>query len=683
MKYRPDIDGLRAIAVTSVILGHAGVPYLTGGYVGVDVFFVISGYLITSILLRELDEKRFSIAGFYERRIRRIFPALMTVLVFVLGLSLALASSQEQAQISKSTLAALGFVSNLFFWQQSGYFDVAATTKPLLHTWSLAVEEQFYLLFPLFLWLLRDQSRRRIALASVVVAASSLALSVYGARVFPSFAFYGAPTRAWELMLGSVLALGLVPPFRKRASARVALLVGAACIVAAVLTLDEQSAFPGYLASLPCVGAALMIHGGRVLEDGDFAPTGGWLFRANTFGPWVHVGLLSYSLYLWHWPLLVFWRIIRDQEPPLPEKLAALGLALVLADLSWRFVEAPFRQHGESARRARVFAAGFGAAVVVAGLCIPAILADPVRMRALYLASGEILDDPEEEARRLEAYVTDVNPRRESTLAFRDFYISPEDAPLFGAEVRPRYALWGDSHGDPLAYELGERLAVRGESLRAYTYLGNLPLAGTGRNDDPRAGPWCDAVLQHIVDDPGIEVVFLVGRWTVYVHDRNTSLGIAEPVPLPWRITDAQGNEVPFGPPMEALFRRQLEFTLRRMLEAGKTVVLVYPPPETGYIVGRALGKLARAGKPYRDFVVPRDIFFDRHRFVLETFDELELGPQLERVRIYEPLLDETQTIVYANERVLYADDNHLSLSGARFVLPLFEPYLRPEADAG
>ena len=334
--YRPDIDGLRAVAVLAVVLFHADAAVLPGGFVGVDVFFVVSGFLIARLIEAECMAGVFSFAGFYERRIRRLIPALAVVFAVSTGLALALLSPSQLEHFAGSLLAANLLGANIFFWRTSDYFAVAAEWQPLLHTWSLSVEEQFYLLFPLALVTLRRFGRRNLLAVLCAVACVSLAAAVWGAVQAPVAAFYLLPTRAWELVLGALIALAPLPRSRRRAGREATALTGLALIAAATLGVTGPAAAPLAAILLAAAGTALLVHaggcGGHSVATMLAAP------------PLVALGLASYSLYLWHWPLLVFARhAAATRDLPPATTAAVVGLALLLALGSWRWVERPFR----------------------------------------------------------------------------------------------------------------------------------------------------------------------------------------------------------------------------------------------------------------------------------------------------------------------------------------------------
>ena len=296
--YRRDIDGLRALAVVPVLLFHVDLWPFSGGYVGVDIFFVISGYLIASIIGHDLAEGRFTLTGFYVRRIRRIFPALFVMIAFTILVGGLILLPLDYRRLGASALATTLFASNIYFARQSGYFGASAEEAPLLHSWSLAVEEQFYIVFPLLMlvgW--RLGGRYRLLLS--MVAGLSLLSAMHMVETAPASAFYLPHTRGWEFLGGAMLAVGRLPAFRSPQIANAAAAAGAALIGWAVLRFSAATPFPGAHALFPVVGAMLILHAGR---------TGSLVSGALSKPAPVFIGRISYSLYLWHWPLIVFWK---------------------------------------------------------------------------------------------------------------------------------------------------------------------------------------------------------------------------------------------------------------------------------------------------------------------------------------------------------------------------------------
>ena len=361
MHYRKEIDGLRALAVVPVILFHAGVGAFAGGFVGVDVFFVISGYLITTLILAERAAGTFSLADFYERRARRILPALFVVMGACVGLAWLYLLPAEMKSFGQGVTAAAAFVANVFFViKRDDYFGLQSDGNPLLHLWSLSVEEQYYLLFPVFLLLAWKLGRPRIALLLGVVAAASLAAAQWASAHAPMAVFFLLPTRGWELLIGALVALhlfGCESAPRRRAVDETLALAGLLLTAAAVFAFDESVPFPGFYALVPTVGAALIIA---------FATPQTLVGRLLGSRLAVGIGLVSYSAYLWHQPLFAFNRTLGD-GPPAPVSFLALALlAFALAWLTWRFVEQPFRARQRIGRRTVVLSAAVAASAFVA-----------------------------------------------------------------------------------------------------------------------------------------------------------------------------------------------------------------------------------------------------------------------------------------------------------------------------
>ena len=358
--YRPDIDGLRAVAVMAVVLTHAGVPGFTGGFVGVDVFFVISGYLIYRDLITRLAHGRFSLLGFYGRRMRRTLPALYLVCAVTLVAAAFVLMPGDLDDMARSLIAAVLLVPNIFYLTQTGYFDGAAIGKPLLHTWSLGVEEQFYLLAPLLPLALRGFAPRSRLGAIVGLLALFLVICVAIRAMSADAAFYLMPARVFEFLIGCLLAEEALPRIRGRLLAETATALAACALAAAIATFSDATPLPGALSLVPCLATATLIHVGATRRTAVGAALG---LRGPAF-----VGLISYSLYLWHWPLIVLARDLDLRATP-ASALGALALLFALSVLSWRYVETPFRAP-RSIWRARAPVMVPTAAAVLVGSCV-------------------------------------------------------------------------------------------------------------------------------------------------------------------------------------------------------------------------------------------------------------------------------------------------------------------------
>ncbi|WP_191060822.1 acyltransferase family protein, partial [Geminicoccus harenae] len=497
MRYRSDIDGLRALAIVPVLAFHAGVDLFQGGFVGVDVFFVISGYLITSIVMTELAEGRFSIAEFYKRRILRIVPALTVVLLATAAVACIVMLPNEFRETGRSVVAASLFVSNVFFWQTSGYFDGPADQKPLLHTWSLAIEEQFYLFFPILLLVLHRWLRGHLAVTVAVLVALSFLLGVLRLPAAPSTTFYLLPTRAWELGIGALLAICPLPRLGQRTRETGAVL-GLLLLLYAVFGLSPADPFPGWNALWPCLGAALIIACAEATRTGQLLGT----------RPFVAIGAISYSLYLWHWPLIVFYRLLHGQELTPVESAGLIAASLLLATLSYRFVETPFRTPALRRTRSGPVLASC-AAVIAASVALGASVdrfgaswrqypAEVVRIA--HYADYHALPDYRYQFRPGQCL---IGAQLDADLPFR-----PEQC-LEPDPARPDYLVVGDSHAAHLWRGLS--LTFPDIHFLQATATGCRPLHG---------GPGearCTELIRQVFDDflpkTRLDGIILAGRW--------------------------------------------------------------------------------------------------------------------------------------------------------------------------
>jgi peptidoglycan/LPS O-acetylase OafA/YrhL len=500
--YRADIDGLRAVAVLLVLAYHIGIYRLRGGFVGVDVFFVISGYLISSIILNELDSSRFSLISFYERRVRRIFPALAVMLAGAAVFAYKFFLPAEFVDFGKSLLAATFSVSNIFFLHQSGYFDAPAAMKPLLHTWSLAVEEQFYLFLPLFLMGIRKFFPNKQRLLILLAAAASFLVSAIGAFRNHDATFYLAHTRAWELLLGTMVTIDLFPRISGALQRNIASLAGLILILIAGLKFNTTTPFPGLAALLPCVGAALIIAAGK---SGASLVGQGLSLRPIAF-----IGTISYSLYLWHWPLIVFQGVdgfLATGLSPKLTKLVVAAASLIIATLSWKFVEEPFR--GRPFRISRVAVFRFGAVAAVVLL----ILGTGI------VASGGVPSRYPSEAVKVAAFlqnsdaVTKAQYRVGSCfLTSADTYDEFSPASCLRADSNKRnYLLVGDSHAAQLWYGLSS--VFPGVNLMQATASGCKPTLEQDRIVDEKCRRLMDYIFTDFVPSHHIDTLLIAARW--------------------------------------------------------------------------------------------------------------------------------------------------------------------------
>lgn len=498
IKYRPDIDGLRAVAVLAVVLHHLSAPLVPGGYVGVDVFFVISGYLITSIIRREIAEGQFTFARFYERRARRIFPALFAMLAITLVVGYFLLLPSDMAGTLRGALGTLFFASNMVFWRDlaNGYFAATDTAlNPLLHTWSLAVEEQFYVFFPILLLFCYRYARQYIVWVLIICAAVSLGGAALLIESKSVAVFFLSPFRAWELFSGALLAFNAVPPLRSRSRTfrELTAAAGLAAILVACFVYDNKTTFPGLTALIPVLGAAAIIHAG--------ASGSSFVGNLLQLRPIVYIGLISYSLYLWHWPLIVLFRYAMDMEPLTSWIPALLVASLLMGSLSYHFIEQPFRR---GARFGRKFV--FSSSAVFASLL------------AVVSFGGLVRDGFET---RFSAEVVKLDKARTPAIPLRDCDNRPQRnwCELGISTAMPSILLWGDSHA--LAWAPAIDVSLQNAHQRALfaTSSGCPPLLGIMNKDKSACGQQNAVVMSYLLAHPEIKTVVMAAYWSAYFRE--------------------------------------------------------------------------------------------------------------------------------------------------------------------
>lgn len=493
MRHRADIDGLRAIAVLPILLFHAGVASMSGGFVGVDIFFVISGFLITNILGRDIAAGQFSIARFYRRRVVRIFPALVALLLVVLAAGSQVLLVNELRGLSESAAAAMGFVSNIYFWKDADYFAGAAEAKPLLHTWSLGVEEQFYIFYPLLLVLLRRWVPHRIGLVILAITLLSFALSVVVTIRAPATAFYLLPTRAWELGAGALVALGITPKLESPRRRDLAAVTGLILVIAAVFTIEPSTLFPAPAAALPCVGAMLLIAYGE----------GAITQRLLVALPMRWIGAISYSLYLWHWPIITFYRLRYGFTLTPSATLILVAASFAAATLSYYWIEQPFlRRFRDGGSRRVIGVGGLALASVVGGALMistsaSAIVRYPPAVRTIADYSN-YRDMPQY------GYQSRKGPCFVGAEQTFDVHRC-----LAIAKDRPNAVVLGDSH----AAQYWRAIALRFPEAHVMEATASGCRPTIALHGERRCTAVVDLVLNTLSDRPELDTVILAGRW--------------------------------------------------------------------------------------------------------------------------------------------------------------------------
>ncbi len=650
MKYRKEIDGLRAVAVIPIILFHAGFKHFSGGFVGVDVFFVISGYLITSIILSEKEKGTFSLINFYERRARRIIPALFLVMIASTLASWFWLSPAHMKDFSESLLAVSLFSSNILFWQETGYWGVVNELKPLLHTWSLAVEEQYYVFFPLFLMLMWRFKKRWILNSFFLIAIGSLSLSHWAAYNLPTANFFLLPTRGWELAIGAGVAFYFL--YRKnimrsllshKAVDEFLSLFGLILIGYAVFVFDEQTPVPSLYALVPTIGTALVIIfssketlSGKLL--GSKIP--------------VAIGLISYSTYLWHQPLFVFARHTSLEEPSKAIFGILSFIAILLAYISWKFVETPFRKKGRHSRKQIFLITVIGSAVFI-----------------VFGFIGHITDGYK--ARLSNAALKIDNSANAVGISTLD---------VIGDASNIKGVILGDSHANSIVHSLNDALINEKYGLKSYIKDGCPPLRGLYRHDIASYGDVCDLHYKRaygeIISDNNLQTVVIVARFTLYLESSrfDNGEGGIEKGPTTHVIYDDLKFKNGIRPlsQRQALIAARIAEDVKTLLDASKKVVLVYPIPEVGWDTS-SIG-IQKAWESGQDVTISTSFkqFIARNAFAFSVLDALGEHENLKRVYPHKYFCNtyiQDRCIAIYKSNSFYRDSNHLSNSGANLIV--------------
>lgn len=640
MKYRPEIDGLRAVAVWGVVLFHFGVPGLPGGALGVDVFFVISGYLITAILVNDIQQDRFSIRRFYERRARRILPALLPVLITCCIAAYLVLDKYNYHLFSNSVSYLAVFCSNFFFRNSTqGYFAAAAHDVPLLHTWSLSVEEQFYLLYPVVVFFTRKWWGEK-KLRWVLLLLFCVSLAGYGV-VFQSDrnnAFYNSLFRCWQLLAGGLLSCVGSVPVTKR-TAVVSGIAGWALLLGCFVFFSPSSSY-AFLFSIGAVaGAVCMIFASQQSANPVLQP-----LRS---APALFFGRISYSLYLWHWPIVVFVGLVSLDPPGTTVKIGAACVSIVLAAVSYRFIEQPFRRKKTSDGNDRKVLPVALTVLVLMGL----------GGLAMYhydgLSQRSRIDRMQAEVEadlnwmKMGAYQSLFEKSKDSTLVFS-----------IGDTAKPvGFILWGDSHARALASGIDSlNHTLDDQNLHGYVfpYPGVAPLLGV---EVKKGGPEVNArVFNFISSHPEISTVVLAARWRAYyTRSVDTCKVIDKRI-----LNDTLHNHAIVG---KTIFQSSLRFTIERLLALHKKVVILTATPEIQY----NFISLINHARFYNDDINAFGCTFSQFQSANRDLNTFLHSLQKNGVTVVDasaPLLSGNRFLVEKNGHLLYRDYNHLSRFG-------------------
>jgi peptidoglycan/LPS O-acetylase OafA/YrhL len=656
--YRPDIDGLRALAVLAVIAFHAFPSEVPGGFIGVDVFFVISGFLITTLIQESLQQQSFSFRAFYASRVRRLFPAVVVVLLACQVAGWFALLSNEYKALGKHIAASTAFIPNVIFWSESGYFDYAAEAKPLLHLWSLGVEEQFYLFWPIVVWLC-FKYRASLFKVGIALLLSSLVLNLIMIEESPSAVFFSPITRIWELLSGCLLVYwansrtGVVESFKAKFGSikwisHAVSMMGLASLLLGVFLIDQDTLYPGAWALIPVLGTCSIILAGNQ----------SWLntsVLSNRFLVWI--GLISFPLYLWHWPLLSFARIMEGSKPEWQIRAALVAVSFALAVLTYYLIERPIRFGRHLKLKTYVLTI---AMVIVGSLGIATYSQDGFKSRTTDKA--------------IEAQLADLKfdiPDSEGWYCQDKNYDGPR---CHATGPHPSVVVIGDSHALTIYSGLRERFKAKGQDIGLYGASdGCPPLLNVVIQDQGGDVRNClkkgNQAIQRVIADAAIKEVVLTSRGPMYTAAKG--FGDVELEQFgPW-VLHVEGEDKGVRS-NEEVFALGLTKTLDALLAAGKKVTFLHDVPELGFDIRSCFSfrPMTMTNKVVTPCAVSRKAFEARteaYRAMVNNI--LSERPEIKVVDLSQALCDEKWCWAARDDTLFYIDDDHLSHRGADYVV--------------
>jgi peptidoglycan/LPS O-acetylase OafA/YrhL len=645
MKYRKEIDGLRALAVLPVILFHAGFTTFSGGFVGVDIFFVISGYLITTIIVDEMDKGSFSLLNFYERRARRVLPALFFVMLCTLPFAWFWMRPQDLKSFSQSLEAVPLFGSNVLFYLTSGYFDTASELKPLLHTWSLAVEEQYYVLFPIFLMLAWKLGKKWIITLLALVAIVSAIAAQWGSATHPFFTFYLLPTRGFEILIGALISLYINRILiTNKVYFQSVSLAGLALVLYAIFAFDKNTPSPSLYTLIPTVGAGL------ILVFANNKNIVGKLLGSKLF---VGIGLISYSAYLWHQPLLAFARLRSINEPSALLLGLLATLSILMGYLSWKYIENPFRNKSITSQK-RIFIYGFTGSLffISIGLLGHFTLGIPSRLKIPVEVAESIVGTKIREK-------CDIN--FDTKTGKNIDFCSLGDTKKSNITL----AIFGDSHSEAILPALD---VIGKERMQKYSHIG---LGGCPPllNVDVVKGNWQPKVCEYLstkqynfVKENKVKNVLLVGRWSLYTDGKYDNSGI-------YHLVSNKDTAISRNT-SRLVFEKSLKETIENYQKIGVNVFVLAQVPQQKIAGDYFYQKLYLFNeKDKQKAIYSSSISNDEHlklqNFNRNVISELQKELKFTYIQLDKEFCDDEKCYLGTDVKSKYKDDNHVSISGA------------------
>lgn len=669
MKYRADIDGFRSIAVLLVILFHFELGNFSGGFIGVDIFFVLSGYLISSIVFEQIRNSAFSFSGFYFRRIRRLFPVYVLVMLCTFIAAYWIMLPQDFREFGKSLLASTFYISNILFYLSSGYFDTASHLKPLLHTWSLSVEEQFYLIFPLLAWLLAKLNSRHLFSAFLLLTVVSFTSAIYYIQLDESAAFYLYPFRAWEMFLGTLIALKPLPISRSALTRQISASIGILCIAIPSFTYTPSTLFPGWAALLPCLGTMIIIDSSKLSKT--------WLSNTLSRAPFVYIGKISYSLYLWHWPVFVLYSYSKPNGTDIFDTLLMLALTFAASVLGYLLIEKPTRSGNIRLFKtaAPTYLSTLALSIVLAGLGLFVYKKDGLPSRldpqiaTLALATSDFLKDTSH------CFESD-----NSAIPGLDYceYGKPLEAENYVLVI-------GDSHAGAMMPGVKKAFLGSGVDVLQIWFAGCPPIFGIEKDEsvsstivDQECTLRNQRTKQFIEENQNrISSIVIIGRWTYYVngggigYDQENSIAI-------WEEGSQKDEMISNATAMLSAFDK----TLRSLNSLNKKIFVVEQPPEISNFMGRTLAiELITGQQSYESALA--DLAFEtlssvnaRQGVINQFFEDQMKAGNLSILKTHEYFCDSQKCSAFIGDTPGFADNNHLSAEGSRKISDMFQPVI-------
>lgn len=644
LKYRPDIDGLRAIAVLAVIFFHLDYSFFKGGYIGVDVFFVISGFLISQIIYSKTLNNEFSFINFYKKRILRIFPVLFVLIIICLCVGYFVLLDEEYSDLGLSSLASALFIPNILYWFKTGYFEIEAESTPLLHLWSLGVEEQFYILFPLFVFLIVAKfNKKYIIYSTILLIFLSFYINVKYTSLDITFSFYMLFSRAWELMAGFILTLSLyhIRNLNKYVAEFLSI-IGLSLIFCSIYYLDTTILFPGYYAILPVLGSMLVIFSGSFEQKTVVE-------KILSYRYLVLIGLISYSLYLWHWPLAVFLKMVYSS---LYINEIIIISSFLLSVISYVLIEQPFRDKGFIK-----LTSGFK----LFSLIIMAVL---ILIASISIFKNDGFPDRLSDEVKRASNPKEYLPENRHCHKLTGREIKDKKFCTFGyVDSKPSFALLGDSHAEALKYGLKLAAINKHKSGIQFTKPGCRPIKGIDKKGSKRCLRFINIALNEIVNNDEISTVFLAGYWSRayygFAHNRRKI-----------EFFDYQENSLKTGT-SDVLFLRGLHRTFDMLLKANKKIVIIEDTPVIKF-------------NPRTTYA--RNIFLNKNQDLYGEYKEGVNNIIKDEIKIYgdgikympteKTICPNNPCKLVKNNNLLLRDDDHITRKASALLTSTFEEYL-------